>query len=138
MLLVAISKINININILRESEDDDTGIITKSVLEDLMLSGDVTEGAANKFMELWLKTSEEKKGDLLEELISQLGPYKFKYGNLGYSRGSRIYNVGEDKKFDVIFYNKETAILYREKRIVFINGEIEFHECKKNVCNYVP
>lgn len=102
-----------------------------------------------KFIELWSSLNNEDIGRVLEEVIANLGPL-YMSDNTATIRDCIIFNISaeekiklnqhEQKNFDVVFC-KEIQELYKEsfdKKVIVINKDAEFHECKKNITNCIP
>lgn len=139
-LLRVISDMDVAITIKKiKKEHFDLEQIIDSSLEDQVLFEVIEKNIADEFKKLWLETSNEKIGIILEKLISYFGPFKLKCKVLGCSRESKVYDTGKDNDFDVIFYDKKSADYTNDGKYIQIEShEIEFHECKKNVCTYIP
>lgn len=135
--LEVISNMDIKIELKKFSKEniDKCEIIDDSI-EELILSGDINEEEAQRFKELWISTRDEDLGKLLEEVVAQNGPYKLENQFVNYSRESKVFDTGRENNFDIIFYCGD----YRKigERKVEVTGKVEFHECKKNVCNVIP
>lgn len=111
------------------------GIVTKFV----MLQKISTNGG-NEFINLWIKLTNKNISDLLEQLIFTIGPFNnyCSYKDLGKSMEVKIKYTGLQSNFDVVFFEKVVGCEYIQNRNVFASGIIEYHECKTDICTFIP
>lgn len=103
-----------------------------------VLTGDVSEEVASAFKERWINMSNENIGIVLEQLIANKGPYKPIFDNVDYSTDVVVHNTGRKNNFDIVFFENNHNLKARSGQTIDIEGYIEFHECKKNICNEIP
>lgn len=81
------------------------------------------------------------RGYLLERLFYQFGSSKLEYKNVGVSCESRIYHssIKTNHNLDIIFYDSDLASKQSaEEDKILISKDSEYHECKNNICNWLP
>lgn len=139
-LLTVISNVDVDISMKKKHKEAyNLSDILDYYLEDLIMFEIITKEIGAEFKQLWIDTSSEDLGILLEEIITYFGPFQCSYDQLGYSRESKVYNTNKENNFDIVFYNKDlSSIVENGKYIEIEESIIEFHECKKNVCNFIP
>ena len=114
---------------------------TRKALETLIKAGKINETEAKKFEDKWMTLTHDDIGELLEAIVVFFGPYKYKFNQKRYSLESKIYEVEENNNFDVIFYDytkSKQPLQLKGTQKIKVSGELEFHECKKNVSNVIP
>lgn len=142
-----------NINILRMisvielmSEKDEVSLkqslekgMVESILKQSLQSGwieSIEEGL--EAVNLYLNLSKENRGLLLENIIFTMGPLDKNLGLNSKLREVNVKETGLQNDFDVVFFSNsiphESKGIYKLK----IYGDIEFHECKKNIVNFIP
>ena len=100
-------------------------------------AGYIDINEANEFKNLWIKIDDEKIGDVLEQLIANLGPYE-NLNDFDKSMEVKVLETKMDNNFDVVFFDKSFSCGCKKGNDIKIQGDNEFHECKKNVCTYIP
>lgn len=111
----------------------------KSSIKNSIIAGLITKDEADEFLMLWNNISSENLGRVLEQLISNLGPYNYdEFIDFGKSMDVIVDETKINNSFDVVFFNKNICKIDEVEQKVEIKGYSEFHECKKNVCTYIP
>lgn len=111
----------------------------EKVIKSGIMTGNIKKEEATEFLELWCSINNEKLGLVLEQLISGLGPYNGEeLIECDKSMSVEIDEVNEKNNFDVVFFNKCFSEGHSYGEELEIQGYSEFHECKKNVCTFIP
>lgn len=128
--------------IYEKAKKDNKNIKVEDMLEKsiniCVFTGDVSTDIALDFKKKWMNMSAQKIGIVLEQIIAVKGPYKNILNNVDHSRDVKVYKTNLDNNFDVVFFEKKHNLNNRCEQTINIDGYIEFHECKKNICNHIP
>ncbi len=111
--------------------------ILERIIKQSVRAGYININEANEFKNLWIKIDDEKIGDVLEQLIANLGPYE-SLNDFDKSMEVKVFETKMDNNFDVVFFDKSFSCNCKTGNNIKIQGDNEFHECKKNVCTYIP
>lgn len=101
-------------------------------------TGRITQEVGSKFLELWESITNEQLGLVLEQIVSRIGPFNMRREDVDLSMDVKIYETNKQKDFDVVFFNSMYSVNKNYGSRISIEGNSEFHECKKNICTYIP
>ncbi|MDK2999578.1 hypothetical protein [Clostridium perfringens] len=142
---IKILKLISNIYILGENqkekfleEPDKYRAFLEQVIKSGIVSGHIRKEEANEFLELWFSISDENLGHVLEQLIAKLGPYNRNMCEYDKSMETKVFETNQENDFDVVFFDKKFSEGYNYGTNIKIKDYNEFHECKKNVCTFIP
>ena len=111
----------------------------KKVIKSGVMTGNIKKEEASEFLELWCSISDEDLGIVLEQVICNLGPYnKNDIIEFDKSMQVKVLETNEKNDFDIVFFDKTFSEGYDYGCNIKISGYNEFHECKKNVCTFIP
>lgn len=136
-LLKCISKVFIK-KALNEGHKFNMDKETDKSLKNLFIQGKINKSETQDFKNIWLKMNDDDIGEFLENIVVLHGPYVCGFEKYDFSVESKVYESLKNNNFDIIFYDSEYSGKYKKEPKIKISGEIEFHECKKNVCNVIP
>ena len=138
-ILQMFCKIQLVINMMKGQGERNREQIVKQQIEIFEIEEDITTEEKNEFINIYKRLDEHDCGELLEYLVQTKGPYEMDKEDIKYSIESKVYHqdMESNHNFDVIFYPKNSRINRRTGRVI-INDEVEFHECKNNVLNWLP
>lgn len=143
---IRILKIISNIYILEGNEKKELlkkpqeyKVFLERVIKSSVMTGFIKKEEAKEFLELWSSVSNEDLGIVLEQLISKLGPYNIEnMTEFDKSMEVKVLETHEDNDFDVVFFDKKFSDGCKYGCNIKIKDYNEFHECKKNVCTFIP
>ncbi|HBJ1648970.1 hypothetical protein [Clostridium sp. ZBS20] len=136
-----------NIYILLDDFNNDNRIVNDenekiicSIIRKSVMSGYITREVAQEFSLLWAQIKSEELGLVLEQIIANIGPCEVFKENYDLSMDVKVDETKIEKDFDVVFfsdiYSKNKN--HSKNKKIKISGKSEFHECKKNVCTFIP
>lgn len=138
-LLKIISSLYILKDDYKKYSQDSYKLRVQKAIKRGVISGYINRDVGNKFYELWIEISNEGIGEVLEQLISNIGPYKIgNFSRFNSSMQVKIDEIERKNDYDVVFFEDEYIGDSKEGNKILIDGFIEFHECKKNVCTFIP
>lgn len=142
-LLKVLANIYILIEELKKKKNVDkvkeTEKIIKRSIKKSIYSGMIDEDLAKIFIKYWKEISSENLGRVLEQIVANMGPYNIEqFNDFHRSMEVKIPKTEMNNDFDVVFFEKEPIHNYKKGSKIEISGYSEFHECKKNVCTYIP
>ncbi|HBF5910326.1 TPA: hypothetical protein KRM68_001089 [Clostridioides difficile] len=142
-LLTVLANIYILIGELKQKKNLDkekqTKNIVRRVTKKALFSGWISEEIGQDFIRCWNEISSENLGKVLEQIISRIGPYDVeKFEDFHKSMEVKVTQTGMKNDFDVVFFERESNHCYKKGEYIDISGYGEFHECKKNICTYIP
>lgn len=141
-ILKVISNLYIIEGNLKKKKNNDI-VLKKKLWETSMknsvIAGLITKDEADEFFILWNTISSENLGRVLEQIIAHLGPYNYEeLVDFDKSMDVTVDETNIENSFDVVFFNKNFCEVIEKNKKIKITGYSEFHECKKNVCTYIP
>ncbi|ELC8342867.1 hypothetical protein QYB73_002924 [Clostridium perfringens] len=120
-------------------EPEEYKLFLKGIIKNGIMSGLINEEDAGEFLELWISISSEKLGNVLEQLIAKLGPYNcMSIEKFDKSMDAKVIETKVANDFDVIFFDEKFSAGHKKGNDIKIKDYNEFHECKKNVCTFIP
>lgn len=114
--------------------------LLKGILNRFVLLKKITKSEGDYFVNLCTKLKTKDISDLLEQIVFIIGPFEDinQYNNLGKSMSVKINFTELDTDFDVVFFDKLDDCDYKLGNNVFAGGIIEYHECKSDICTFIP
>ncbi len=135
----------LKINIEKSRSKSITIEVKKEILDYLFeqyeLTGEIELEEYNEIKDCLINFLPEISGKFLEILVAKIGPFT-ELSECNYDKcfESKVYHesINSNHNFDVIFFDKISTQYIESKNRIQIDTLTEFHECKNNICNWLP
>lgn len=126
-------------DIQRCMSNDEKEKVVEAYLDIAVVSGRVKQDQRVLIKQVISRFDANDYGELLEIIIERKGPY---------DKDRHLNEIGRECKFfhndiqgnynmDVVFYNSDCKYI-KGNNTVFLEGNVELHECKNNISNWLP
>lgn len=115
-------------------------IIIDRIYSQYEMIDEIDQSEFDEVISIWNNFDTHKRGNFLERLILFNGAYQLSGDNIRFVYESKIYHekITTNHNFDAIFYNEEQSNLFNDVNRIEIINTAEYHECKNDICKWLP